>query len=200
MFHKVSTCQDGTVELWLYKCHQKEAREWAKVALGAIASLSGICLETERYKAESMFKEPDWVWEQLGKGLREDSLPKQCDAFMLFTPPSNASAQQSASRKKQNQSRNRPPRKEKLQLHFEMDLVKRTSLGQQQHPPMAADFPPLPTAGKKADEKRGDRCSKDYSIEVNRPTCSGIRSSVEDSPVGNEHRPGSDSKASAHST
>ena len=150
LFHKVSTCLDGTVEMWLYKSHQKEAREWSKVALGAIAILSGIDIDNERHLAELLFKDPDRVWEQISDEKREDSIPSQRNAFMQFTPPSNASVQHTAYRKKQQKAR--PPRKPKLQLHFEMDLVKRTALAEQQ-PPTATDFPPLQPSIKQTKKK-----------------------------------------------
>ena len=139
LFHKVSTGPDGTVEMWLYKSHQKEAREWTKIALGAIAILSGIDLVTQRDEAEKMFKDPDSAWGQANDGNRDDSFPTQRDAFMEFTPPANASFTTVNNRNKQQRSRR--PKKEKLILHFDMDLVKRTTQSAQSL--TQKNFPPL---------------------------------------------------------
>ena len=88
-----------------------------------------------------MFKDTDRVWQQhnIGGG---DNLATQRNAFMQFTPPTNASVPLSTTRKKSTKSRNQP--KVKLQLHFDMELVTRSAKAAPR-PTSTTDFPPLPS-------------------------------------------------------
>ena len=124
MFFKSSVCPNGNVELWLYKSHQREAREWEKVALAAIATLSRIDIGDERERAEEMFNDPERVWRQMEASNPATSLPNQRSAFVDFQPPNAQTASGTAGTASTRSKPKGHPKREKMVLHFDMELVK----------------------------------------------------------------------------
>ena len=58
MFPKVFECVEGDIELWYHVTHDLEMRAWMSTALAEIARMSGMTLDNDRARAESMFKNP----------------------------------------------------------------------------------------------------------------------------------------------
>ncbi|WP_317205911.1 hypothetical protein [Janthinobacterium sp.] len=137
LFSKVSLSPNGGIELWHFKSHVKEAREWVKLALPAIAMLSGIAFGDERERAEVMFLNPDKVWKQLDEGRKVDSIPSQRSIFMDFQPPTTSVQSKRGVRNNKRQPRV-PMKGEKMQLQFDMELVKRNQERLNQTRTMAA--------------------------------------------------------------
>ena len=162
MFTKVSVSPNGTVELGLFRSHLREAREWSKLALAAIAILSGIELDDERERAEEMFQDPERVWQQLEAGRRANSVPNQRSVFMDFQPP-NKIMPSAVYKKRQPKA---PKTREKLQLHFDMELVKKYQEAKQTATTVAGNAAdaqagnPLPSANSRRSRAKAKENTK----------------------------------------